>query len=59
MIRSNHINDCPETVEDVDLVLNIWDKNSAALKGKTNRSKPNIVARDYVKIPMDLLKLHK
>ena len=47
------------TVEDVDVALNIWGKNIAALKGKTTRSKPNIVARDSVKIPMDLLKIHK
>ena len=31
------------------------------LKGKTtwSRSKPNQVARDFVKVPMELLKLHK
>ena len=59
MIRSNQIKDCPVTVEDVDVALKIWGKNIAALKGKTTRSKPNTVARDSVKIPMDLLKLHK
>ena len=47
------------TVEDVNVALNIWGKNIAALKVKTTRIKPNTVARDYVKIPMDLLKLHK
>ena len=47
------------TVEDVDVALNIWVKNIAALKGNTTRSKQNTVAREYVKIPMDLLKLHK
>ena len=46
-------------VEDVDVALNIWGKNIAELKGKITRSKPNTVARDSVKIPMDLLKLHK
>ena len=59
MIRSNQIKDCPVTVEDVDVALKIWGKRIAALKGKTTRSKPNTVARDFVKIPMDLLKLHK
>jgi hypothetical protein len=34
-------------------------KNIAALKGKTTRSKPNPVARDFVKVPVALLKLHK
>ena len=47
------------TVEYVDVALKIWGKNIAALKGNTTRSKPNTVARDYVNIPMDLLKLHK
>ena len=59
VIRSNQIKDCPVTVEDVDVALNIWGKNVAALKGKTTRSKPNTVARESVKIPVDLLKLHK
>ena len=47
------------TVEDVYVALKIWGKNIVELKGKTTRSKPNTVARDYVNIPMDLLKLHK
>ena len=47
------------TVEDIDVALNIWGKNIAALKVKTTRSKPNTVERDSVKIPMELLKLHK
>ena len=59
VIRSNQIKECLVTVEDVDVALNIWVKNIAALKGNTTRSKPNTVARDSVKIPMDLLKLHK
>ena len=59
MIRSNHIKDCPVTVEGVDVALNIWGKNIAALKGNNTQSKPNILARDSAKIPIDLLKLHK
>ena len=57
--RSNQIKDYPVKIEDVDVALNIWGKNIAALKGKTTRSKPNTLARDYVKIHMELLKLHK
>jgi hypothetical protein len=30
-----------------------------ALKGKTTQTKPDPVARDFVKIPVELLKLHK
>ena len=59
LIRSNQINDCSVTVEDVYVALNIWGKNIAELKGNTTRSKPNIVARDSVKSPMYLLKLYK
>ena len=46
-------------VEDVDVSLKIWGKNIAALKVKTTQSKPNTVAIYSVKIPVDLLKLHK
>ena len=38
---SNRIKDCPVTVEDIDNDLNIWGKNIAAQKVKTNLSKPN------------------
>jgi hypothetical protein len=31
----------------------------AALKGKTTRSKSTPVARDFVKVPMEMMKLHK
>ncbi len=59
VIRSNQIKDCPVTVQDVDVALKTWGKNVAALKGKTTRCKPNPVARDFVKLPTALLKLHK
>ena len=47
------------TVEDINVALNIWGKNIAELKGNTIRSKQNTMARDSVKIPVDLLKLQK
>jgi hypothetical protein len=59
VIQSNKIKDCPVTVQDIDVALNIWGKNIAALKGKTTRIKSIPVARDYVKVPMELMKLHK
>jgi hypothetical protein len=59
VIQSNHIKDCPVTVQYIDVDLKIWGKNIAALKGKTTRSKSISVARDYVKVPMELMKLHK
>jgi hypothetical protein len=59
VIWSNQIKDCPVTIHDIDVAKKIWGKNIAALKGKTNRSKMHPVARDYVKVPKELLKLHK
>jgi hypothetical protein len=59
VIWSNKIKDCPMTIQDIDVVTKIWGKNIAALKGKTTRSKTHPVARYYVKVPKELLKLHK
>jgi hypothetical protein len=59
VIQSKQIKDCPVTVKDIDVAQKIWGKNIAALKGKTTRSKSITVARDYVKVPMELMKLHK
>jgi hypothetical protein len=59
VIQSNQIKDCPMTIQYIDVATKIWGKNIAALKGKTTRSKTHPVARDYVKVPKELLKLHK
>ena len=59
VIRSNQIKDCPVTVQDIDVATKIYGKDIAALKGKTTRRKPSPVARDFVKVPKELLKLHK
>jgi hypothetical protein len=59
VIQSNHIKDCPVTIQDIDVTKKIPGKNIAALKGKTTRSKTHPVARDYMKVPKELLKLHK
>jgi hypothetical protein len=59
VIQSNQIKDCPVTVQDVITAHKIWGKNIAALKGKTTRQKSLHVARDFVKAPSHLLKLHR
>jgi hypothetical protein len=59
IIQSNPINDCPVTVEQVDTVLKIWGKNVMALKGKNTWTRPDPMARDFVKVPVELLKLYK
>jgi hypothetical protein len=58
VIQSNQIKDCPVTVQDIDVARKIWGKTIAALKGKTTRSKSIPVDRDYIKVPMELMKLH-
>jgi hypothetical protein len=60
VIQSNQIKDCPATVQDVETSHKTWGKDVAALKGKTTRKKPmHVLARDFVKIPKEPLKLHK
>jgi hypothetical protein len=59
VIQINQIKDCPVTIQYIDIATKIWGNNIAALKGKTTWSKTHPVARDYVKVPKELLKLHK
>jgi hypothetical protein len=59
VIRNNQIKDYPVTIQDIDVATKIWGKNISALKEKTTRSKTHPVARDYLKVPKELLKLHK
>jgi hypothetical protein len=59
IVRSNLIKDCPVTVRDIDVAISIWGKNVSALQGKTTRKKSIPVARDFVKVPKELLKLHR
>jgi hypothetical protein len=59
VIRSNQIKELPVTIKVIDVAMKIWGKNITALKGKTTRSKTHPVARDYVKVLKELLKIHK
>jgi hypothetical protein len=59
VIWSNQIKNCPVTIQDIDVATKIWGKNIAALKGNNTWSKTHPVARNYVKVPKELLKLHK
>ena len=58
-IQSNQIKNCPVATQDADNAQKMWGKDVDALKGKTTRSKPDTVARDNVKVPVETLKLHK
>jgi hypothetical protein len=46
-------------IQDIDVATKIWGKNIAALKGKTTWHKPIPVAEDFIKVPIELVKLHK
>jgi hypothetical protein len=59
VIQSNQIKDCPVILQYIDVARKIWGNNIAALKGKTTRSKSIPLAKDYVKVPMELMNLHK
>ena len=47
------------TVQDIDISHAIWGKIIVDLKGKINKKKNIYVAGDIVKIPKELVKLHK
>ncbi len=59
VVQANQIEECPVTVQDIDVAAQVWGKDLDALKGKTKRSRPIHVASDFVKVPRELLKLHK
>ena len=59
MIHSNQIKNFPVTVEDVATASKIWGKNVDALKGKTTRRKPEVVKMYLIKVPKEIMKLHK
>ena len=46
-------------VQNVDNDIRIWGKDLDSLKGKTTQSKSNMVARDQMKTPIKILKLHR
>ena len=58
-LQSNQIKDCPVTVKDAEIAHEIWGKDIHGLQGKTTRKKPIPVAEDFVKVPSEILKLHK
>ena len=47
------------TVQDIGIAHAIWGKKIADLNVETNRKKPIHVAGDLVKIPKELIKIHR
>ena len=59
MVRENLIANCPVTVHDVHNANHIFGPNLANRRGKMTRSKPEHVRVEYIKVPRDIVHLHK
>jgi hypothetical protein len=59
IVRSNQIKDSPVALRDVQVATSIWGKSVSKLKGSTTRTKLIPVSRDHIKIPKELLNLHR
>ena len=60
IVKHNMIANCPVTVDDIEVAHKIWGKSLASLKGKMTCKKPQpVVARDFIKVPKELMSLHK
>ena len=56
ILRQNIIQNCPVTVEDVNIAKKIFGPDMGTLKGKTTRKKPKPVKSDTVEIPPETTK---
>jgi hypothetical protein len=58
LLRMNGIQNCPVTVEDVNISENIFGPDMSSLKGKSTRRKPKPVRSDLIKIPKEIITKH-
>jgi hypothetical protein len=58
-IQWNLIKNCPVTVKDMGTAIKVWGPSIAMLEGKTIRTTPPVVRQDVIKIPKEILELHK
>ena len=59
IIRMNAISNCPVTIDDINIAEQIYGKDIGSLKGKTTRSKPLPVIKNYIEIPTELIRKHE
>ena len=59
IISTNKIQNCPVTVDDINVIEKIYGPNVFIIKGKTTRKKPRQVIDDHVEAPQELLEAHK
>ena len=55
LLRSNIIQNCPVTVEDMTIAAKIYGPDISSLKGKSMRRKPKPVKKDTIEIPKELI----
>jgi hypothetical protein len=55
IISMNSIQNCPVTIEHINIAEQIYDKDIASIKGKTVRKKPPPAIQDIVEIPEELI----
>ena len=59
IIRMNMIRNCPVTEEDINIAEKIFGKDISTLKGKSVRTTPVPVVKDYIKIPKAIMEKHQ
>ena len=57
-IETNHIHNCPISVDNIDATEDIFGKEIFALKGKMTRHSPFAVTIDTMDIPPEIVKSH-
>jgi hypothetical protein len=58
LLRMNVIQNCPVTVEDVNISEKIFGPDISSLKGKSMRRKPKPVRQDLIEIPKEIITKH-
>ena len=59
VVQNNHIKNFDTTIQNIGVAQEIWGKDIDALKGKTTRSKPNVIAEVRIKTQRELQKILK
>ena len=54
IVQMNGIRNCPITIDDIKNCEKIYGTNVSTLKGKSVRTKPMVVVKDYIDIPKEL-----
>ena len=58
LLRMNVIQNCPVTVEDINIAEKLFEPDMSSLKGKSTRRKPKPVRKNFIEIPKELVAEH-